>query len=130
MDKLQALTIKLRQDGNLTYRQLGEKLGVSHGMAYKIVTKGYDSPIARHYFGLPPKEVSVKPCMVCGGVHTLKTCNKKSRKQYRRAASFSKQNAKLWDEMMEDTETSLTEICNKLLSEWILRVGIPIPFAD
>jgi hypothetical protein len=59
----------------MTWQAIGDEIGISRALAWRVGHGLCDSVIARHYFGLPPKAVEVMPCRVCGGVHQLKRCN-------------------------------------------------------
>lgn len=84
--ELQRRTMRLKSQ-NRTWEDVGESIGVSGAMAWKIANGKGDSNVARHHFQLPPRVVEVPPCAACGEVHTLKRCNKKQRRHRDRLAS-------------------------------------------
>lgn len=109
---------KLRNNGE-TYEGIGEKIGVSGALVWKVIKGRCTSHKARQYFGLPPKQVSIVPCS-CGKVHKLKTHpNPKDRGRHRRCAEFTKERAELFDKMLALFGMSLTEWMNKELDIWL-----------
>ena len=72
--------VKRLKSKKQTWQAVGEEIGISSALAWKVAHGKCDSAVARHYFNMPPAAVEVAPCVVCGGVHTLKTCNAKRKR--------------------------------------------------
>jgi len=88
-DSLQLSINELRARNSLTWQEIGDLIGISKSLAWRVAHGKCDSAVARHFFGLPQKMVEVLPCVVCGGVHVQKTCTAKhGRKRYRVALEF------------------------------------------
>jgi len=66
--------VKQLRRQKMTWQQIGDLIGISRSLAWRVAHGKCDSTRARHYFGLPPKVVEVVPCRVCGEVHAKKTC--------------------------------------------------------
>lgn len=104
----------------MTWQQIGDLIGISRALAWRVGHGLCDSHKARAYFGLPPKFVEVMPCRVCGEVHTHKHCpSPRDRGRYRRAAEFTQERAELFDLMLDHLGQSFTEWMNDELDIWL-----------
>jgi hypothetical protein len=63
-----------------SWRAVGEKIGISGSLAWRVAHGRTDNAAARAYFGLPCDPVNVLPCAVCGAVHQHKTCTAASKR--------------------------------------------------
>ena len=72
-----------------SWRKVGEKYGVTKGMAYRIA-HGYEPREAhiRHLLNLPAL-VELPPCKTCGGNHGMKRCPGKGKPRARRAINLA-----------------------------------------
>ena len=117
------LTTKIRKlrDKGQTLAEIANKCHVSPALIWKIERGKCTSNKVRIHFGLPPKTVEAEPCMLCGEVHTQKTCvhTRPKEKRHRRAGEFTGERVALYDAMLADLNTSTTEILNGVLDRWI-----------
>ena len=74
---------------SVSWRKVGEKYGITGGMAYRIA-HGYEPKSAhmRAVLGLPAL-VELPPCKTCGGNHGMKNCPTKGKPRARRAISLT-----------------------------------------
>ncbi len=83
--------IKTLRARNLSYGKIGKMIGISGAHVWNVEHGKCDSVKARHYFGLPPKEVKTIPCIVCGDVHKQNHPNPKDKNRFRVALEFETQ---------------------------------------
>ena len=112
--------IKRLRTQKQTWRAVGEEIGISGALAWKVAHGLTDSTTARAYFGLPCAPVNVLPCAVCGEVHQHKTCTAKAKRKPvdRMAARLTPedgQRAREW--LRREGYESVTDYWMKLLEE-------------
>ena len=76
-----ASRVKQLKTQKRTWVDVGEAIGISGALAWRVANGRSDSAVARHYFGMPPAVVETEPCPVCGDVHKFKTCVTKRRRR-------------------------------------------------
>lgn len=108
----------------MTWQQVGDLIGISRALAWRVGHGLCDSHKARAYFGLPPKLVGVVPCRVCGEVHTHKHCpSPRDKGRYRRAGEFATQaRVEMYDAMLEECTITTTDLLNSSLDNWLANL--------
>ena len=110
MDKLQIEIKRLKRKLG-TWSKVGNELGISRSHAWRVAHGKSDSVKARHYFNLPPKQVLIEPCRVCGEVHRQKTCANRRKKESvdRMPARLSKNDGKIARKKLARHGLSITD---------------------
>lgn len=119
MEKALSDMVMSMKTKNNTWQQVGDTIGIVRSLAWRVAHGKCDSAVAREYFELPPKRVTVIPCD-CGEVHMQSHPRTRDRGRYRVALEFDtpEQQRELIDLLSMIGETR-KEQGNKLLE--ILR---------